>query len=59
MRETRSERATAKALQEQSIRQRLEQIDVESIPVPFVGFGKYLRRDMKRWENMVKEGRLE
>lgn len=53
------ENATAKALQEQSIRERLEQIGAEPIPVPASKFGEYVRQDMARWEKMVKEGRLQ
>jgi tripartite-type tricarboxylate transporter receptor subunit TctC len=53
------ESATAKALQDPGIRQRLEQIGAEPIPVPSAEFGQYIRRDMERWEKMVKEGRLE
>jgi tripartite-type tricarboxylate transporter receptor subunit TctC len=52
------ERATATALKAESVRQRLEQIGAEPIPVPSTEFGRYMLTDTARWEKMVKEGRL-
>jgi tripartite-type tricarboxylate transporter receptor subunit TctC len=53
------EAATAKALQSEAVKQRLEQIGSEPIPVASNEFGKYVRNDAARWEKMVKEGRLQ
>jgi tripartite-type tricarboxylate transporter receptor subunit TctC len=53
------EAATAKALQSDAVKQRLEQIGSEAIPVAGNDFGKYVRNDAARWEKLVKEGRLQ
>jgi tripartite-type tricarboxylate transporter receptor subunit TctC len=53
------EAATAKALQSDAVKQRLEQIGSEPIPVAGNDFGKYVRNDAARWEKLVKEGRLQ
>ncbi len=53
------EAATAKALQSDSVKQRLEQIGSEPIPVKTAEFGKYVQNDAARWQKMVKEGRLQ
>lgn len=53
------ERATVQALQDPAIRQRFETIGAEPIPASSVEFGKYVQNEMDRWQQMVKDGRLE
>ncbi len=53
------EEATAKALQSDTVRQRLEQIGAQPIPVPAGDFGRYMKADADRWAKMVKDGRLQ
>jgi tripartite-type tricarboxylate transporter receptor subunit TctC len=55
----RLEDATAKALQTEAIQQRFEQMATDPIPVATADFGRYFQSDVRRWEKLVADGRLQ
>jgi tripartite-type tricarboxylate transporter receptor subunit TctC len=50
--------ATARALQNAEVRERLQQSGAESIPVGAAEFGKYFDHDVERWARLVKAGKI-
>jgi tripartite-type tricarboxylate transporter receptor subunit TctC len=52
------EQATARALQTEDLKRRMEQVAAEPIPVPGPEFGKYYLADVERWARLVREGRI-
>jgi tripartite-type tricarboxylate transporter receptor subunit TctC len=53
------EQATAAALKTAAMKERLEQLVAEPIPVPAREFEKYFEKDVERWASLVRAGKIQ
>jgi tripartite-type tricarboxylate transporter receptor subunit TctC len=53
------EQASAAALKTPALKERLEQLVAEPIPVPAPEFEKYFEKDVERWANLARAGKIQ